>query len=123
MYQKSGNFVKAETAKKKILQLKKVENLKVEEEIKQSFFNHKSHIEDDQTSEIEIAKEELKTKEENIQKKYKEIQLRLHEKFKKHLEDHVKQFEKNYPKPIFSNAKEVTELKKTLTALVKERKY
>ena len=122
-FHKSGNYTKAETAKKKIIQLKRAENEKVEEEIKQSFFNQKSHIEEDQNNELEVAKEELKTKQDSIKKKYKDLQTKLHEKFKKQLEDHVKNFEKNYPKPVFSNAKEVAELKKTLTALVKERKY
>ena len=93
-YLKSGNFAKAETAYKRIKQLKGAENDKIEEELKQTFFNNKSHLEDDQVFEINSIKEQFDSKTKKIKDKYKEFQYKLQEKNKKEIIEFIEIFEK-----------------------------
>jgi len=123
-YQKLGNYQKAETAKNRIAQLRNVENEKAEEELKQTFYNHKSHIEDDNIYELDTYKEEWEIKVNKAKEKYKELQSKLHEKYKKEIQDFIQVFDKKYPKVSTSaQIKEVNALKKTLNALLREKNY
>ena len=122
-YIKAGNLIKAENAYKKIIHLKSVENEKIEEDLKQSFFLNKSHIEDDQTLEINNDKEDFENKIIKVNEKYKELQSKLHEKNKKELTEFIQNFEKKYPKPFNIYVKEIDSLKKALNSHIKEKKY
>jgi len=69
------------------------------------------------------VKEEWENKIKGAEEKYKELQYRLHEKYKKEIQDFIQNFEKKYPKPLFIHVKEINVLKKTLSALLREKNY
>ena len=97
---KNGNFIEAELAKQRVIQLKKIQDKKTFVEAKRKQKIVKKKFEENKQQEIKEKKKELDDKYAEEITKLEDLLSELKKRQEKELKDYFVEFEKNYPTEI-----------------------
>ena len=120
--EESGNFIEAELARQRVLQLKKIKEKKDYKNVKVKQIHQKNKLLGKQQEEVQEFNQKMDYQYAELMSKFDQMKKDLQAKHENELQEFIEDFENNYPtEPKISN--DLINARKQLEYYVKQKEY
>ena len=120
--EESGNFIEAELARQRVLQLKKIKEKKDYKNVKVKQIHQKNKLLGKQQEEVQEFNQKMDYQYAELMSKFDQMKKDLQAKHENELQEFIEDFENNYPtEPKISN--DLLNARKQLEYYVKQKEY